>query len=101
MKLAGEFQCTEPVPKEGTTWTGKARQAGYDRRFHHGLRPCKAGGEGRTDALGSGYAAQVDALIRSVYPELAVRIVNMGTGGNTVRELKERTGNTINVNVYA
>ncbi|MFB5673531.1 SGNH/GDSL hydrolase family protein [Paenibacillus terreus] len=47
-------------------------------------------GEGSSGALGTGYVAQVDALIRAVYPELGIRVVNMGISGNTVRDLKER-----------
>ena len=47
-------------------------------------------GEGRNDALGTGYVSLVDALIGAVYPHHALRIVNMGTSGNTVRSLKER-----------
>ncbi|NOU98037.1 GDSL family lipase [Paenibacillus sp. LMG 31456] len=47
-------------------------------------------GEGRGDAIGKGYVAAVSALINSVYPELSMRIINMGISGNTVRNLKER-----------
>ncbi|MDF2670199.1 MAG: family lipase [Paenibacillus sp.] len=47
-------------------------------------------GEGRGEALGKGYVAEVNALIQSVYPDLGIRVVNMGTSGNTVRSLKER-----------
>ncbi|MFB5759779.1 SGNH/GDSL hydrolase family protein [Paenibacillus medicaginis] len=47
-------------------------------------------GEGSSSALGTGYVAQVDALLRAVYPELGIRVVNMGISGNTVRDLKER-----------
>lgn len=50
----------------------------------------KPEGEGRNDALGSGYAALVDAFLQSVYPELGIRVVNMGISGNTVRNLKDR-----------
>jgi len=32
----------------------------------------------------------VDALLKTVYPELGIRIINMGTSGNTVRDLAER-----------
>ncbi len=46
-------------------------------------------GEGR-DALGNGYVSLVDALLGAVYPQLGVRVVNKGTGGNTVRNLEER-----------
>ncbi|MBO9607157.1 MAG: SGNH/GDSL hydrolase family protein [Paenibacillaceae bacterium] len=47
-------------------------------------------GEGLNDAIGKGYVAQVDALLGAVYPEFAVRVVNVGTSGNTVRDLKQR-----------
>ena len=47
-------------------------------------------GEGLFDALGRGYVSLVDALLGSVYPDLGIRVVNMGTSGNTVRDLKAR-----------
>ena len=47
-------------------------------------------GEGLFGANGKGYVALVDALLQSVYPELGIRVVNMGIGGNTVRDLKAR-----------
>lgn len=47
-------------------------------------------GEGRGDALGTGYVALIDSLLRVVYPAHGLRIVNVGTGGNTVRDLKAR-----------
>ncbi len=47
-------------------------------------------GEGLFDALGKGYVSLVDAFLQSVYPQLSVRVVNMGTSGNTVRDLKDR-----------
>jgi len=47
-------------------------------------------GEGLFEAIGKGYVAQIDALLGAVYPELAVRVVNVGTSGNTVRDLKDR-----------
>jgi lysophospholipase L1-like esterase len=47
-------------------------------------------GEGLFNALGRGYAANVDALLSAVYPELGIRVVNVGTSGNTVRDLKAR-----------
>lgn len=50
----------------------------------------KPAGEGRSDALGRGYVALVDALLQSVYPELGIRVVNKGISGNTVRDLKYR-----------
>ncbi len=47
-------------------------------------------GEGLGGALGSGYVSLVDALLGSAYPELGIRVVNMGTGGHTVRDLEAR-----------
>ncbi|CAN7612936.1 SGNH/GDSL hydrolase family protein [Paenibacillus sp. LjRoot56] len=47
-------------------------------------------GEGLFGGIGKGYVSLVDALIQSTYPERGIRIVNMGTSGNTVRDLKER-----------
>jgi len=47
-------------------------------------------GEGLFGALGNGYVANVDALLSAVYPDLHVRVVNMGTSGHTVRDLKTR-----------
>jgi lysophospholipase L1-like esterase len=48
------------------------------------------GGEGLFGALGAGYVAQVDALLGAVMPERMIRVVNKGTSGNTVRDLKAR-----------
>ncbi|MBB3108464.1 lysophospholipase L1-like esterase [Paenibacillus phyllosphaerae] len=47
-------------------------------------------GEGLFGANGKGYVSLVDALLTAAYPELGLRIVNMGTSGNTVRDLKAR-----------
>lgn len=47
-------------------------------------------GEGLFGAIGNGYVALVDSLLNAVYPEHAIRVVNMGNSGNTVRELQER-----------
>lgn len=47
-------------------------------------------GEGLFEALGRGYVSLVDALLGSACPELGVRVVNMGVGGNTVRDLDRR-----------
>lgn len=46
-------------------------------------------GEG-SSGLGHGYVAQVYALLRSIYPELMLRIQNVGNSGNTIRDLKQR-----------
>ena len=47
-------------------------------------------GEGMGEALGRGYVALVDALLGTAYPAHHVRVVNMGTSGNTVRDLAAR-----------
>ncbi len=50
----------------------------------------KPAGEGLFGALGRGYVSIVDALLQAVYPELGVRVVNTGIGGNTVVNLEAR-----------
>jgi lysophospholipase L1-like esterase len=47
-------------------------------------------GEGFGDALGRSYPALVDSLLEAVYPERAIRVVNQGNSGNTVRDLAAR-----------
>lgn len=47
-------------------------------------------GEGLFDPLGRGYSCMVNALLGTVYPDLDIRVVNMGCSGNTVRDLKAR-----------
>ena len=47
-------------------------------------------GEGLFGALGNGYVSLVDALLGAAYPDYGIRVVNMGTGGNTVRDLQTR-----------
>ncbi|MTW87669.1 GDSL family lipase [Virgibacillus dakarensis] len=47
-------------------------------------------GEGLFEGTGKGYVALVDAYIQIAYPELDIRCINMGIGGNTVRDLKKR-----------
>jgi lysophospholipase L1-like esterase len=47
-------------------------------------------GEGLFGAIGKGYVAQVDALLGSAYANRQIRVVNMGSSGNTVRDLKAR-----------
>jgi lysophospholipase L1-like esterase len=47
-------------------------------------------GEGLFGALGKGYVALVDAMLQTWYPQLKVRVVNMGLSGNTARDLKAR-----------
>ncbi|MDR1565870.1 MAG: GDSL-type esterase/lipase family protein [Treponema sp.] len=47
-------------------------------------------GEGLFEGIGRSYVALVDALLRTGYPELKPRLVNMGNSGDRVRELKKR-----------
>jgi lysophospholipase L1-like esterase len=47
-------------------------------------------GEGLFEAMGKGYVTQVDALIQARYAAQRIRVINMGTSGNTVRDLKAR-----------
>jgi lysophospholipase L1-like esterase len=47
-------------------------------------------GEGLFGALGKGYVGLVDGLLQATYPQAHIRVVNMGTGGNTVRDLNAR-----------
>jgi lysophospholipase L1-like esterase len=47
-------------------------------------------GEGLFDALGKGYVSLVDSLLGTVYPDFGIRVVNMGSSGNTVVNLKDR-----------
>jgi lysophospholipase L1-like esterase len=47
-------------------------------------------GEGTYGALGNGYVNLIAGLISATYPQSAIRIVNMGISGNTVRDLKNR-----------
>ncbi len=47
-------------------------------------------GEGMSEALGKGYVSNVAALLGAVYPQQNIRVVNMGSSGNTVRDLKTR-----------
>ena len=46
--------------------------------------------EGLFDPLGKGYVTMVDALIGATYPQRGIRVVNVGTSGNTIRDLKNR-----------
>jgi len=46
--------------------------------------------EATGDLLGTGYVSLVNALLGATYPKHAIRVVNMGIGGNTVRDLKAR-----------
>lgn len=50
-------------------------------------RPC---GEGLFDAIGKSYVGLVDGLLKATYPESRIRVINMGTSGDTTRDLKAR-----------
>jgi lysophospholipase L1-like esterase len=45
---------------------------------------------GQGDGLGNGYVSLVNALLGSAYPQVPVQVINMGIGGNTVRDLRGR-----------
>lgn len=47
-------------------------------------------GEGLSDAWGTSYVACAGSLLSCMYPELHLRIINMGIGGNQVRDLDAR-----------
>jgi lysophospholipase L1-like esterase len=47
-------------------------------------------GEGLFEALGKGYVSYVGGLLEGACPQEHIRVVNMGTSGNTVRDLKAR-----------
>ncbi len=46
--------------------------------------------EAEGNALGNGYVSLVNALLGASHPEYRIRVVNVGSSGNTVRELEER-----------
>ena len=47
-------------------------------------------GEGLFNAWGHSYVACAGALLSCMYPELRLRVVNMGIGGNQIRDLRDR-----------
>lgn len=47
-------------------------------------------GEGLFGAAGKGYVSLVEGLLGAIRPADAIRVVNMGTSGNTVPDLKAR-----------
>ena len=47
-------------------------------------------GEGLFEATGKGYVALVQSFLTAVHPGDFIRVVNMGTSGDTVRNLKAR-----------
>ncbi|MCP4544801.1 MAG: SGNH/GDSL hydrolase family protein [Chloroflexi bacterium] len=48
-------------------------------------------GKGAFDqALGNGFVSLVDAALTAAYPDYAIRTINMGVAGDTIRDLKAR-----------
>ena len=47
-------------------------------------------GEGLFNAWGHSYVACAGALLGCMYPELGLRVINMGISGNQIRDLKAR-----------
>jgi len=47
-------------------------------------------GEGLFGATGKGYVSLVDGLLGAIHPAHAIRVVNMGSSGNVVTDLKAR-----------
>jgi lysophospholipase L1-like esterase len=47
-------------------------------------------GEGLFGAWGKGYVSMVGSLLGAVYPQKKIRVVNVGSSGDTVRALKAR-----------
>jgi lysophospholipase L1-like esterase len=47
-------------------------------------------GEGLGETLGRGYVSLIDSLLGAAYPDLGIRVVNMGNSGNNVRDLQNR-----------
>ena len=53
-------------------------------------------GEGLRNAWGTSYVACAGALLGSVYPELALRVINMGVSGNQTRDTDRPLANGCN-----
>jgi lysophospholipase L1-like esterase len=47
-------------------------------------------GEGREAFLGNGYVLYVEALLTAKYPETPINVVNVGTSGHQVTDLRDR-----------
>ena len=47
-------------------------------------------GEGLFNAIGKSYVSLVEGFLTAIHPDHAIRLVNMGTSGNTVLDLKKR-----------
>lgn len=52
-------------------------------------------GEGLFGAIGKSYVALIDAFLKSTYPESRIRVVNMGTSGDTIRAIENRWGTDV------
>lgn len=47
-------------------------------------------GEGLFDGIGKSYVSLIEGFLTAIHPEAGIRLVNMGTSGNTVLDLKKR-----------
>jgi len=47
-------------------------------------------GEGLFGAIGKSYISLIDAFLKTTYPMARIRVVNMGTGGDNVKAIKNR-----------
>lgn len=47
-------------------------------------------GEGLWEGVGNGYVRLIDSFLAVEYPEITLRIINMGTSGNTSADLLDR-----------
>lgn len=52
-------------------------------------------GEGNDESLGRSYVSIINNFLNAVYPELKIRITNMGVSGNTSRDLLARFDNDV------
>lgn len=49
-----------------------------------------AGSEPANISLGDGYVSLIGAFLGATYPREGIRVINMGVGGDTIRDLKAR-----------
>ena len=47
-------------------------------------------GEADGDGLGTGYVSLINACLTATFPQAHIRLINMGMGGDTVRDLADR-----------
>jgi len=52
-------------------------------------------GEGLFGAIGKSYIGLIDAFLKMIYPQSRIRVVNMGTSGDTIRDIKNRWGTDV------